>query len=76
MIYFFWLVPCYCYGWVAVSTIFDMIADCGLVGHSYADDAQTYSSVPATNAVVAMQRLAVCIERIEQWMGRNRLKFN
>jgi len=27
-------------------------------------------------APVAMQRLEVCIERIEQWMGVNRLKLN
>ena len=58
------------------AEVFDVIADCGLIGHSYADDTQTYISVPATDAPVAMQRLAVCIERIEQWMGRNRLKLN
>jgi len=48
------------------SEVFDVIADCGLVGHSHADDTQTYISVPATNALVAMQRLAVCNDRIEQ----------
>lgn len=58
------------------AEVFDVIADCGLVGHSYADDTQTYISVPAIDAPVAMQRLAVCIERIEQWMGKNRLKLN
>jgi len=51
------------------AEVFDVIADCGLVGHSYADDTQTYISVPAIDAPVAMQRLAVCIERIEQWMA-------
>ena len=58
------------------AEVFDVIADCGLVGHSYADDTQTHISVPATDAPVAMQRLAVCMERIEQWMGRNRRKLN
>jgi len=56
--------------------VFDVIADCGLVGHSYADDTQTYISDPAIDEPVAMQRLAVCIERIEQWIGMNRLKLN
>ena len=55
------------------AEVFDVIADCGLVGHSFADDTQTCISVPATSAPVTMQRLAVCIE---QWMGGNRLKLN
>jgi len=56
--------------------VFDVIAHCGLAGHSYADDRQTYISVPAINAPVAMQPLAVCIERIGRWIGRNQLKLN
>ena len=56
--------------------MFDVIADCGLVGHSYADDTQIYVSVPAADASAAVQRLSVCVARVEQWMGRNRLKMN
>jgi Reverse transcriptase (RNA-dependent DNA polymerase) len=44
------------------AEMFDVIADCGLAGHSYADDTQIY----VTDAPVVMQRFAVCIEGIEQ----------
>jgi len=59
-----------------LAEMFDVIADCWLVGQSYADDTQTYISVLAIDASVAMQRLTFCIDRIEQWMGRNQLKLN
>ena len=52
------------------------IADCGLVGHSYADDTQVYVSASAADASVAAQRLADCVERIDQWMGSNTLRLN
>jgi len=52
---------------IAVYTI----DDCGLVSHSYVDDTHTCISVPATNALVAMQHLAVCIKQC-----RYRLKMN
>ena len=55
---------------------FGIIADCGLVGHSYADDTQVYVSASAADASVAAQRLADCVERIDQWMGSNRLRLN
>ena len=58
------------------ADVFDIIVDCGLVGHSYADDTQVYISVSAADESVAMQRLAACVERIDQWMGSNRLKLN
>jgi len=47
------------------AEVFHVIADCGLVGHSYTDNTQTCISVPATNAPVAVQL-----------MGRNQLKLN
>ena len=58
------------------TDVFDVIADCGLVGHSYADDTQIYVSIPAADASAAVQRLSVCVARVEQWMGMNRLKMN
>ena len=58
------------------ADVFDIKADCGLVGHSYADDTQVYISVPAADASIAMQRLAACVGRIDEWMGSNRLWLN
>src|SRR5208282_5763119 len=55
------------------ADVFDVVADCGLVGHSYADDTQIYVSIPAADASAATQRLSVCVARVEQWMAMNRL---
>ena len=40
------------------AELFDVIAECGLIGHTYADDMQVYISTPATDHVDAMDRLA------------------
>jgi len=58
------------------AELFELIAARGLTAHSYADDTQVYLSVPATDAVTAVQRFTVCVECIEAWMGSNRLKLN
>jgi len=52
----------------------DIIASCGLSGQSYADDTQAYISAPAIDEQEASSRLAECVERLNQWMGQNRLK--
>jgi hypothetical protein len=58
------------------AELFDVIADCGLTAHSYADDTQVYISAPAAEASVAVERFALCVERIADWMGSSRLKLN
>jgi len=58
------------------AELFDVISDCGQEGHSYADDTQAYLSVPAIDAASAVQQFGRCFERIESWMGSNRLKLN
>jgi hypothetical protein len=58
------------------AELFDVVAECGLSAHTYADDTQVYLSVPTADAWTAMQRVAVCVGRIETWMGSNRLKLN
>jgi len=50
------------------AELFDVISDCGLEGHSYADDTQAYLSVPATDAAYAIQQFERCFGRIESWM--------
>ena len=50
--------------------------ECGLTGHTYTDDTQVYISTPTTDHVDAMDRLANCIERIDDWMTDNHLKLN
>ena len=58
------------------AELFDVVSDCGLEGHSYADDTRAYISVPATDAASAVQQFGRCFRRIESWMGSNRLKLN
>jgi len=57
-----------------LGRLFDVIADCGLVGLSYSYDTHSdlgyIISVPVIDAPVAMQRLSICIERVEQKMCR------
>jgi len=57
------------------AEIFDIIASFGLFGDSYADDSQSYISVPVSESQTAAAQLAACVERLDQWMGSNRLKL-
>jgi len=59
-----------------IAELFDVISDCGLEGHSYANNTQAYLSVPATDTASAVQQFGRCFGRIESWMGSNRLKLN
>jgi len=59
-----------------VADVLDLIIECGLAVHAYADDIQAHMSVPAVHQSTAMQRLASCIIRIRDWMASNRLKLN
>jgi len=58
------------------AELFDVVAECGLTAHTYADDTQVYFSVPAADAGAAVQQFTECVKRIEAWMGGNRLKLN
>ena len=58
------------------AEVFDVIAEWVLVGHSYADDTQTYISIPAADATSAVQQFVICVGLIELWLGSNRLKSN
>jgi hypothetical protein len=58
------------------AEIFDIIAQHGLIGHSYADDTQVYISVPVSMAQTASARLAACVEDLDRWMSWNGLKMN
>ena len=44
--------------------------------HSYADDTQVYISAPAIDAPSTITSFVQCVEDINIWMARNRLKMN
>lgn len=58
------------------ADLFRLIASHGLRAHSYADDTQVYISAPAADVSSTIQRFIQCVEDINSWMGRNRLKMN
>ena len=58
-----------------VAEVLDVIIECGLAVHAYADDIQAHVRVPAIRRSTAMQRLASCMIRIRDWMASNRLKL-
>jgi len=58
------------------AEILNLVAENGLKAHSYADDTQIYVSAVASDAPAAVQRFDSCVELLNDWMGRNRLKMN
>ena len=58
------------------AELFDVVAECGLTAHSYADDTQVYLSGAAADATDLVNRFSVCIDRINHWMKSNRLRLN
>ena len=58
-----------------MAELFDIIAECVLTGHKYADNTQVYISTAATDHIDAMDWLAVCMERIRDWMANDHLKL-
>ena len=53
-----------------VAEVSEVLAAHGFKGHSYADDTQTYISVPDADAVDAALHLSVYIVSIDSWMTR------
>jgi len=58
------------------AELFDLIENCGMKAHCYADDTQVYISSPAVDASAAVIRFQLCVEQIERWLRSNRLKMN
>jgi hypothetical protein len=58
------------------AAVYDIIAASGLQEHCYADDTQVYLGPPAEDADATVQRFVGCVEKIDLWMSRNRLKLN
>ena len=58
------------------AELFDVIAECGLTAHSYADDTQVYLSGAAADASDLVNGFSKCVDRINHWMKSNRLRLN
>ena len=59
-----------------MSELFDIVAEFGFTSHVYADDTQLYISMPAVLHLDVIEGFICCIERVRNWMARNRLKLN
>jgi len=58
------------------AEIFDIIAQHGLIGHSYADNTQVDISAPVSMAQTASSRLAASVEDLDRRKSWNGLKMN
>jgi len=58
------------------AELIDIIVECGLMVHAYADDTQVYVAMHTSDQATAMERLTNCIVKICDWMPSNRLKLN
>ena len=58
------------------AELIDIIVECGLMVHAYADDTQVYVATQASDLATAMEHLTNCIVKIGDWMASNRLKLN
>jgi len=59
---------------VCIAEVAEVLAEHGFKGHSYADDTQTYISVPDADAVDAALHLSVYIVSIDSWMSSQPLE--
>ena len=58
------------------AELLDVVAELGFTAHSYADDTQIYIGTPAADVANTVQRFTHCVDRVNTWMARNRLKLN
>ena len=58
------------------SPLGDLLRECGVCFHLYADDTQLYISFNISEADKAMEKMENCIEKVRIWMAENFLKLN
>lgn len=58
------------------SDILDVIQECGLLGHMYADDTQCYKHFYLPELFQAIATIQTCFDSLSVWMASNRLKLN
>ena len=58
------------------AELLDIVVECRLMVHAYADDKQVYVTMQGSDQSTAMGHLTSCIVRIGDWMASNCLKIN
>jgi hypothetical protein len=58
------------------SPLGDMLRECGITYHFYADDTQLYMSFNLPECQNALSKMENCIEKVRVWMADNFLKLN
>ena len=56
--------------------LFDLINDCGLYYHAYADDIQLYCDTPLNLLENLKTKIESSVQSVRSWMDNNRLKLN
>jgi hypothetical protein len=58
------------------SPLGDLLRECGISYHFYADDTQLYVSFNLPECQSAMSKMEECVEKVRIWMANNFLKLN
>jgi len=54
-----------------VADVIELIKECGLIPHAFADDLQIYGHSVSVDTQELVARMTICIERVRCWMASN-----
>ena len=58
------------------AELISLVEEHGFNAHTYADDLQIYGYTNTDQALYLVQRLSNCIDAVNDWMAKNRLRPN
>jgi len=59
-----------------MANLADVVQNCQVNFHSFADDSQIYLHCPLSGVSSAIRKFEDCISEVGHWMSANRLKLN
>jgi len=59
-----------------VADVIELVKECGLIPHSFADDFQIYGHSVSADTQELVACMTTCIERVRCWMASNCLRLN
>jgi len=59
-----------------VADVIELVKECGLIPHAFADDLQIYGHSVSADTRELVAHMTTCIEWVRCWMASNRLRLN
>ena len=59
-----------------VADVIEMVKECGLIPHAFADDLQIYGHSVSADTQELVACMTTCIEQVRCWMASNCLRLN